>query len=173
LNLPQIYGAHTGVVKSRRREGLPEKTIAAGPDETYIYLRKEGAMKILVGYSGPGLDESVLEEAKKHAKAFSGKVYIVTSMEVTDEKQVPAIEEAEKHLRDAKAAVEKDGIPAETHLLVRGVTPGEDLVQFAKDEGVDEVFVGVRKTSRVEKALFGSNAQYVILHAPCPVITVK
>jgi nucleotide-binding universal stress UspA family protein len=38
---------------------------------------------------------------------------------------------------------------------------------------VDEIFVGVKKRSRVEKMILGSTAQHVILNASCPVTTVK
>jgi nucleotide-binding universal stress UspA family protein len=51
--------------------------------------------------------------------------------------------------------------------------PGEDLVQFAKDNEADEIIVGVRRRSKVGKLMFGSTAQYVILEAACPVVTVK
>ena len=51
--------------------------------------------------------------------------------------------------------------------------PGEDLVKFSTDKAVDAVFIGIRRRSKVGKLLFGSNAQYIILKAPCPVITVK
>jgi len=38
---------------------------------------------------------------------------------------------------------------------------------------VDEIIVGVKRRSKVGKLLMGSTAQYVILQAPCPVVTVK
>ena len=50
---------------------------------------------------------------------------------------------------------------------------GANLVQFIQDNDIDEVFIGVKKRSKVEKLVFGSTAQYVILNAPCPVIVVK
>ena len=53
------------------------------------------------------------------------------------------------------------------------MSPGEDLVRFAQEQGIDEIVVGVKKTSAVGKILFGSNARYVILHAPCPVVSAK
>jgi nucleotide-binding universal stress UspA family protein len=53
------------------------------------------------------------------------------------------------------------------------MAPGEDLVQFAKDNTVDEVVVGVKRRSKVGKILMGSTAQFVVLQAPCPVVTVK
>jgi nucleotide-binding universal stress UspA family protein len=56
---------------------------------------------------------------------------------------------------------------------VRGLTPGEDLVAFARETNSDEIVIGVKKQSKVGKLLFGSNAQIVILAAHCPVVTVK
>jgi nucleotide-binding universal stress UspA family protein len=38
---------------------------------------------------------------------------------------------------------------------------------------VDEIYVGARKRSKAGKFLLGSTTQYVVLHAPCPVVTVK
>ena len=51
--------------------------------------------------------------------------------------------------------------------------PGEDIVGFAKDNGADEIIIGVKSRSKVGKLLFGSTAQAVILQAHCPVVTVK
>jgi nucleotide-binding universal stress UspA family protein len=53
------------------------------------------------------------------------------------------------------------------------MAPGEDLVQFAKDNKVDEIVVGVKRRSKVGKILMGSTAQFVVLQAPCPVVSVK
>ncbi|MEJ2284271.1 MAG: universal stress protein [Desulfobacterales bacterium] len=53
------------------------------------------------------------------------------------------------------------------------MSPGEDLVQFVKDREIDELIVGVKRRSKVGKLIFGSNAQYIILMAPCPVVAVK
>ena len=53
------------------------------------------------------------------------------------------------------------------------MAPGEDIVQFSEENDADEVIVGVVKISKVGKLLMGSTAQYVILHSPCPVISVK
>ena len=50
---------------------------------------------------------------------------------------------------------------------------GEDLVQFAEQNKIDEIILGIRKRSKVGKLMFGSTAQYVILNAPCPVVSVK
>jgi nucleotide-binding universal stress UspA family protein len=76
-------------------------------------------------------------------------------------------------LADIKKECETDDISCETHLLIRGLDAGEDLVEFAHDQQVDQIFIGVRRRSKVEKLVFGSTAQYVILNADCPVVTIK
>ena len=83
------------------------------------------------------------------------------------------MEHATEDLESAKKIVDDDGIPCETKLLVRGMTPGEDIVQYAKEQAIDEIIIGIKRRSKVGKLLFGSNAQYIIIKAPCPVVTVK
>jgi len=130
-------------------------------------------MKIVVGYDGSDAAKEALRVAKKHAKAFDGKIYILTSLVGGMGESSEDMEKAKRNLDDAKRSVEADGIPVEQHLLVRGMDPGEDIVLFAEDNQVDEIIIGVIKKSKVQKFLFGSNAQYVLLHAPCMVIAVK
>jgi nucleotide-binding universal stress UspA family protein len=83
------------------------------------------------------------------------------------------VEQANENLEYAQSVFDDENIPCETKLLVRGMTPGEDIVKFAKEEAIDEIVIGIKRRSKVGKLLFGSNAQYVIIKAPCPVVTVK
>jgi nucleotide-binding universal stress UspA family protein len=76
-------------------------------------------------------------------------------------------------LEYAKTLFEEDNITCNTHLLIRGLSAGEDLVEFANENEVDEIIVGVKRRSKVGKLLMGSTAQYVILQSQCPVVTVK
>jgi nucleotide-binding universal stress UspA family protein len=128
---------------------------------------------IIVGYDGTDTAKAALALAKAHAKAFGAKICVVESLVGGNETKVEEIKAAEDNLEYAKQFIESDNISCETHLLIRGVVPGEDIVQFAKDNQAEEIIVGVRKRSKVGKLMFGSTAQYVILEAPCPVVTVK
>ena len=130
-------------------------------------------MKILVGYDGTNSAKEALNLAKSHAKVFGASVEVVTSMQKGTESERKLIEQAERGLEYAKSLFEEDGIACNTHLLIRGVSAGEDLVEFANENQVDHIVVGVKRRSKVGKLLMGSTAQYVILQAECPVITVK
>ncbi|MFB6160469.1 MAG: universal stress protein [Haloferacaceae archaeon] len=47
------------------------------------------------------------------------------------------------------------------------------VVQLAEEIGADQVFVGGRRRSPTGKAVFGSQAQEIMLNAPCPVTYVR
>lgn len=130
-------------------------------------------MKILVGYDGSNSAKDALKLAKDHAMASDAKVDVVTSMVEAKNSQYDDVRQAELDLEYAKALLEENNIDCETHLLIRGLSPGEDLVQFAEDNRINEIIVGVRRRSKVGKLLMGSTAQHVILNAPCPVVTIK
>ena len=130
-------------------------------------------MKILVGFDGSISSSDALKVAEQHAKAFKGRIELVTSMEKGTEAQREEIEAAEKDLEKEKKRLKAEGIPCQTHLLIRGLSPGEDLIEFAEENEVEEIVIGIRKKSKVGKLVFGSTAQFVILTAGCPVVTVK
>ncbi len=130
-------------------------------------------MKILVGYDELGAVSGAIALALKHAKAFDAEVDVLASLEEGTENDIKDISGAEKGLEKIKLYFEKEKISCKTHLMIRGVTPGEDLVSFSKENKIDEIIIGVKRRSKVGKLLFGSTAQYVILEAHCPVVTVK
>ena len=149
-------------------------------------------MKLLIGYNGSNASKKGLTLVKKYAKIFNAEVHIITSLsakqrtaehvpwESSDDIQLKTLgeesdiaKEAKSNLESVQKALAEEGIKSETHLLISGLEPGEDIVDFAKKIGADFIVVGIGRTSRVGKMFFGSNAQYVILEASCPVITLK
>lgn len=130
-------------------------------------------MKILVGYKGVNVGQDLLAIAVKHAKAFDAEVLVVTSMKGGGKTEQPEVQEAEDNLEKAKAYFDDNGVACETHLLVRGLEPGEDLVSFAREQDAEEIILAVKSRSKVGKLIFGSTAQAVILQAHCPVVSVK
>ena len=129
-------------------------------------------MKLLVAYDEDQLGSKVLDHALKRAMASQAFVYIVHTFDSNttgDE-----FSELENRLDQIKREVfEKNGVRCEVHILVRGLSPGEDIVQYASEKNTDEIIIGIEKRSRVGKLVFGSTARYVILEAHCPVLAVK
>ncbi|HKL00614.1 MAG TPA: universal stress protein [Desulfotignum sp.] len=130
-------------------------------------------MKILVGYKGVNVGQDLLKIAEFHASAFDAQILVATSMKGGANLDQSEVHTAEENLKHTRQFFEQKKIACETHLLVRGMEPGEDIVGFAREQGVDEIIIGVKSRSKVGKLLFGSTAQAVILQAHCPVVTVK
>jgi len=130
-------------------------------------------MKIMVCYDGSNASKSALNLAIEYGHAFKTRLHLVASMEKGTQDEQKVIQQLEADLKMEKDKLTNEGIECETRLLVRGMTPDDDLVSYAREKGVDEIIIGIRKRSKVSKLFFGSTAQYLILNAHCPVITVK
>lgn len=131
-------------------------------------------MNILVGYNGSNESKDALKLAQKHAKKLGAKIEVASAINRWDPLEYHKIQEAEQELdREVKKNLNGDNASYETHLLVNDLSPGDQLVKFAERYLVDEIIIGASKKSRVGKLLFGSTAQYIILNAPCPVVTVS
>ena len=130
-------------------------------------------MKILVGYNGGEVGRLALSLARDFAKTNNAFVYIVTSMEGGASEKQSDILKVEQDLDFAKKLMEKSGIDCDAQQSVRGLSPAEDLIKFAEENEIDQIFLGIKKKSRAQKAILGSTSRYVILKSPCPVTTVK
>jgi nucleotide-binding universal stress UspA family protein len=130
-------------------------------------------MKILVGYDGSHRAENALALALDHAKTFKAVVVIVTSLQQSPTLHNIDIEKAQSELEYLRTPFNVAGIDCDTHVSVSYRTPGEDLVHIAQENRIDCIFTGLKKRSKLGKSILGSTAQYVILEAPCPVISVK
>jgi len=130
-------------------------------------------MRILVGYDGSKQFTKSMGLAQTHALAFNAHVDIFTASGHRPELHTKEINTLEENLEKIKIIFQKNSISCETHVVYRSLSQGEDLVQFAKENGIDMIIIGVKHRSKIGKLIMGSAAQYIILEAPCPVLTVK
>lgn len=130
-------------------------------------------MIYLVGYSGSNESKAALSLAREHAVIFKAKVVVIVSTGGGSREKTKDIGKATDDLLFAKEFLKEKKIECECHQLARGVTPGEDLVRYAEDNNIDQIYVGIEKKSRTQKIILKSTAQYIILKAPCPVVTVN
>ena len=130
-------------------------------------------MNILVGFDGTDSSKAALRKAQKHALAFGCHLDVVTIVLRHSTDQSEEISRAEKALERIQIDCKERGITSQTKLLIREIGAGEALVEYAAEKEYEELIIGVKRRSRVEKLLLGSNAQYIILNAPCPVLSVR
>lgn len=138
-------------------------------------------MRMLVCYDYDHDNSKLLDIAKAHAQAFKAYVHVVSSYPETyregggkrkAEQLWEDVEKIERQLREAKDFFDEAGIACGTHLSTRGLNPGEDLVQYARENDIDSIVLGIRKRSKMDKLIFGSTAQYILLNTKCPVVAV-
>jgi len=87
----------------------------------------------------------------------------------------PASPEAEaarsEDLRRVEGALE--GSTAVLQVETGGADIAEDLVAAAERSAAELIVIGLRRRSPVGKLILGTNAQRILLDAPCPVLAVK
>jgi len=139
-------------------------------------------MDIMVCYDDSPAAKEAVQLALTRAKTMKATIHLVvsysgalydTSSEKDAQRVWKDVEKAEDALNEIKKSFDEEKIPCSIHVSVRNLEPGEDLVTYADENKIDEIIIGIQKTSKVGKLLFGSTAQYVILRAKCPVMTVK
>ena len=79
----------------------------------------------------------------------------------------------ETQLEEVRAQLKDSGVEHEVRQLVRGLDPAEDLINVAGEVSADFIVIGLRRRVPVGKLILGSNAQRILLDAPCPVLAVK
>lgn len=131
------------------------------------------ALKFLVAYKGTPEGQRALEIGAEHARCFGASLYVVASHVGGAREKPEEVARAQKELKEAASLLADSGMEAQVFETVRGMSAGEDLVRYAKENRINHIFVGVEKKSRTQKLILGSTAQYIILKAPCPVTTVK
>ena len=115
-------------------------------------------------------------EPAPSSSAPNVSVFVVTAVTQSHDVKLDdmdQMEEADRKLNEIRGSFHKANIPCEVRVLVNDLEPGESLIQFADEKDIEQIVIGIRKRSKVGKLIFGSTAQYVILEAKCPVLTVK
>ena len=140
-------------------------------------------MNILVCYDGSSFSKKALEAGIKMGNALDAVVHIFTSVSPKkDSKEVfefikdqvqKDTEKAKKEIEEACQIVKETGLACKTHVSIEEKSPGEDIIDYARQIEAEYIVIGVRKQSRLGKLVFGSTAQYVILNSDIPVLTVR
>jgi nucleotide-binding universal stress UspA family protein len=127
---------------------------------------------IVVGYVPKPEGEAALRLAVEEAKLRDASLVVVNSHRGRDLGEVESVR-TDAFLDDISEQLVVAGIQHEVHHLVRGMDPADDLVSVAREVSAELIIIGLRRRSPVGKLILGSNAQRILLDAPCPVLAVK
>jgi len=129
-------------------------------------------MKIMVCYEDSSTSRDAVRLTQKHAESWNAEVEVVSTIMREEPIKHSRLQEREEQFEmQIRELFEDVDIPYKAQLLVNSTPAGEQLVRHAIRKNVDFVCMGIRKKSKVGKLIFGSTVQYVILNAPCPVLT--
>ncbi len=131
-------------------------------------------MKFMVCYDNSAGSKEAIREAQKHASKWNATIEVFSAVTRIEPIQHKKLMEMEEQLeREIQSLFEDVDIPYKVQLRVDDAERGEKIVQIAERSEVDLIFISIKKHSKVGKLLFGSTAQYVILNAPCPVVSIN
>lgn len=82
-----------------------------------------------------------------------------------------AVAQAEQHLADLAARIDKDGVTAKT--FIRIGKPEDEIVKFAAEHGVDLIAMGTHGRTGLAHMLVGSVAERVVRASTVPVLTIR
>ena len=130
-------------------------------------------MKFMVCYNETAASKDAVREAQRHAQVWHASIEVVMAVMRLDPIKRSRLEEMEEKLETDIAALFEDvGIPYTVQLQIDDIEVGQKIVRLAEKKQVDLIFMGIKKRSKMGKILFSSNPQYIILNAPCPVVSV-
>jgi len=128
---------------------------------------------VVVGYVPKPEGEAAVEQGIAEAKLRGAKLIVVNSHRGGREYDDATSARSESDLTALELKLKESGLEYDIRQLVRGLEPAEDLIGVAEDTGADLIVIGLRRRTPVGKLILGSNAQRILLDAPCPVLAVK
>ena len=140
-------------------------------------------MTIVAAVDRDDTDGEIVREARELAAAFDESLHVVhvldrstfvelerTSVEDTGE-SVP-LEDIRNLAEEIATEAADEVAPDATTVGLVGI-PDDELTNYVEENGVTHLVIGGRKRSRMGKALFGSDAQSILLAAEVPVVVVS
>lgn len=128
-------------------------------------------MPIVVGYVPTKEGRAALTSAVTEALRRGASLTVINSSR--DELEGEDAARYATELAEVSSRLERAGLTFQVRRLVNGLEPAEDLVAVAEEIDAELIVIGLRRRTPVGKLILGSNAQRVLLDAPCPVLAVK
>lgn len=128
---------------------------------------------VVVGYVAKPEGQAALTRAIEEARLRDSSLVVVSSHRGGQEYDDDRAASAQAQLDAVRSTLDASGVPFTLRQTVRGFEPAEDLIAVAEEHDAELLVIGLRRRSPVGKLILGSNAQRVLLDAPCAVLAVK
>jgi nucleotide-binding universal stress UspA family protein len=128
---------------------------------------------VVVGYVAKPEGEAAVEQGIAEARLRQASLIVVNSHRGGREYDDDSSVQSAQDLSALEARLKESGVAYDVRQLVRGFEPAEDLISIAESSGAELIVIGLRRRTPVGKLILGSNAQRILLDAPCPVLAVK
>ncbi|HEX4686459.1 MAG TPA: universal stress protein [Nocardioides sp.] len=128
---------------------------------------------VVVGYVPKPEGEAAVDQGIAEAKLRGSTLIVVNSHRGGRDYDDKISVRSEQDLVALEAKLKESGLTYDVRQLVRGLEPAEDLIGIAEDASAELIVIGLRRRTPVGKLILGSNAQRILLDAPCPVLAVK
>jgi nucleotide-binding universal stress UspA family protein len=128
---------------------------------------------VVVGYVPKPEGEAAVDQGIAEAKLRGTPLIVVNSHRGGRQYDDDASVQSQQVRTALEAKLEESGLEYDVRELVRGAEPAEDLIGIAEESGAELIVIGLRRRTPVGKLILGSNAQRILLDAPCPVLAVK
>jgi nucleotide-binding universal stress UspA family protein len=126
---------------------------------------------IVVGYVPKPEGRAALRAAIEEAGLRQESLHVVNTTR-GDAVLDPAFA-SEEDLAEVRRQLEASGLEFDVEHGITGRDGAEDVTTAAERLSASLVVIGLRRRSPTGKLLFGSNAQRILLDAPCQVLAVK
>lgn len=125
-------------------------------------------MPVVVGFIPTAEGRAALESGIVEAGRRDSRLEImVHATRGSDEESMEAA------IAEAVERLDASAIDYQVHQVERGGDVADDLIELAEQSGAGLIVIGLRRRSPVGKLILGSNAQRILLDAPCAVMAVK
>jgi nucleotide-binding universal stress UspA family protein len=127
---------------------------------------------VIVGYLPTPEGDAALNEAAEQAKKYGDDLLLVNTAHggaYTDS----ALASREHLAALANDLRQKYGVDVEVHQRTDTQDPVEHILEVISSTQARMLVIGLRRRSPVGKLFLGSNAQSLLLRAPCPVLAIK
>lgn len=125
---------------------------------------------VVTGFVDSPEGYKALDLAIEEARKRDTMLVVVHSMRGGTDTPVEEIAQYDLALKRVEERLQTEGVSYDVVKYVRGQSPSQDVIAAAAEANAELIVIGYRKRSSVGKALLGSQAQEIMMGAPCPVL---